>query len=28
VGLLAVGGRLHAVDPGAGASEPASHAHH
>lgn len=28
VGLLAVGGRLHAIDPGAGASEHAGHAHH
>ena len=28
VGLLAVGGRLHAVDPGADTSEHASHAHH
>jgi sulfite exporter TauE/SafE len=28
VGLLAVGGRLHAVDPGVGAAEHAGHAHH
>jgi hypothetical protein len=28
VGLLAVGGRIVAVEPGAGATAPASHAHH